>query len=41
MADVIDLQGDEPELPEEEKTSHDSYMVCVNSRVSQMMCWRW
>lgn len=41
MADVIDLQDDNPEAPQEEKASHVSYAACRNSYRSEFFCWKW
>ncbi|WP_284690963.1 hypothetical protein [Propioniciclava coleopterorum] len=41
MADVISLQGEGCQSPDEEKNSHLSYAACNNSRQSQAWCWRW
>ncbi|WP_261795309.1 hypothetical protein [Nigerium massiliense] len=42
MADVLDMQhNDQPDTPEEEKASNQSYLVCRNSNQSQAFCWRW
>lgn len=40
MADVIELQHEEPEVPDEPKTSNVSYFACNNSNYSQTLCWR-
>lgn len=41
MSEVIDLQGEEPDVPDEEKASNVSYTACNNSFTSQAFCWRW
>ncbi len=41
MVDVIGMQTDDPDLPEEEKASNVSYVACNNSGQSQAFCWRW
>lgn len=41
MADVIDLQTDDPEAPDEHKASNMSYFACFNSGLSQTLCWRY
>ncbi len=40
MADVLDMQGQEPETPREEKGSTNSYFLCHNSGDSNFLCWR-
>lgn len=41
MADIIDLQGNEPETPAEEKASNVSKAFCRNSGKSEFFCWKW
>lgn len=41
MAEIIDMQGKDPDVPEEEKASNVSYWACHNSYVSQTLCWRY
>lgn len=41
MADVIDLQTQEPDSPDEKKASNVSYFMCNNSNYSQTLCWRY
>lgn len=41
MGDVISLQSNDPEAPDEEKASNVSYTTCNNSYQSQAFCWRW
>ncbi|WP_284690962.1 hypothetical protein [Propioniciclava coleopterorum] len=41
MADIIDLQAGDEQVPGEEKASHVSYAFCRNSYKSQAWCWKW
>ncbi len=41
MADVVSLQWEDQESPDEEKASNVSYMACRNSYQSQALCWRY
>lgn len=41
MADVMNLQGEQPDAPDEEKVSNVSYYACRNSYVSERFCWKW
>ncbi|MFV0460761.1 MAG: hypothetical protein ACK5MT_18555 [Actinomycetales bacterium] len=41
MADVLKMQGDDPESPDEEKRSNPSYVFCAgvnNSNTSKWFC---
>lgn len=40
MAEIIEMQESDPEVPGEEKASNVSYAACHNSFQSQMLCWR-
>lgn len=40
MSDVVNLQQQDPEAPDEEKASNVSYSACNNSYRSQAWCWR-
>ncbi len=39
MSDVLNLQGDQPETPEEEKGSWVSVAACHNSHRSIALCY--
>lgn len=41
MAEIIDMQNDEVETPDEEKASNVSYYFCRNSYRSERFCFRW
>ncbi len=41
MAEIIDLQNEGAETPEEEKASNVSYAFCRNSYRSEYWCWKW
>ncbi len=41
MADVLDLQDDDPVTPAEQKQSGVSYALCHRSSTSQLLCIRW
>ncbi|MCB0910197.1 MAG: SapB/AmfS family lanthipeptide [Propionibacteriaceae bacterium] len=41
MSDALDLQATtQPEVPDEEKGSNNSYFLCHNSGTSNFLCWR-
>lgn len=40
VSDVVELQDQDPESPDEEKVSNVSYSACHNSFQSQAWCWR-
>lgn len=40
MANIIDMQNNDPDMPDEEKNSNVSYFTCRNSYHSQALCWR-
>lgn len=41
MVNIIDMQNNDPDMPDEEKNSHVSYFTCRNSYLSQVLCWRY
>ncbi|WP_269778943.1 hypothetical protein [Propioniciclava soli] len=41
MAEIIDMQNNDPDVPDEEKDSYVSYFACRNSHQSQALCWRY